>query len=702
MPVDSGTHWAQRLLHPRSVAIVGASARPGSISTQTLANLRDFGYAGRVLPVNAKYTELDGLPCYPSLDAAPGPVDLALILVPAAAVPGAIDDCVRAGVGTAVVFSSGFGELGREGLVVQERLAGAARAGGVRLLGPNCQGLIYRPSSLVATFSEAAQAGLGESSGIAYVGQSGAIGGSFLGLARERGIGLTAWASSGNQADLGVADLAAGFLEEDEVRVVAMYLEAIPPGAQWQQLTARARKLGKDLVVLRSGRSAAGRRAAASHTGAMIGPDTAFELVSADNGVIGVTDIDQLLDTVVELAARKPVRGPAVTVVTSSGGAGGIAADWLEEAGLRTGELAADTRRELERFIPAYGSTSNPVDVTAQLFSQDDGSVFHVCRTILDDPGTDVLIVIMTNVTGARAARVARHLVAAAEGTPKPLGVVWLADGNQIAEATKILRDHHVPLHDSIGRKAHVLARLYRANAVRPSVRPEPAVDATEVFVGSGVVTEAAGAALLDALGVPRPEGVLVTSAEEAAEAAVRLGGRVVLKVQSPDITHKSDVGGVRVGVPAAEAAAAYKDTVDAVRAARPDAMLDGILVQRLVPPGIELLVGVEGAADGYPPVVTIGFGGVTADIYQDVVTGLAPLSEPDVRELLTRLRGAPLLLGYRGRPGADVDAVATAVAALSRFAAGLGDRLAELEINPLIAHPNGVSAADLVLRFTE
>ncbi|QRP50208.1 acetate--CoA ligase family protein [Amycolatopsis sp. FDAARGOS 1241] len=700
MPVDSANHWAQRLLHPRSVAIVGASTRPGSISTQALANLRDFGYAGRVLPVNAKYTELDGLPCYPSLDATPGPVDLALILVPAAAVPGAIDDCVRAGVGTAVVFSSGFGELGAEGLDVQQRLAGAARAGSVRLLGPNCQGLIYRPASLVATFSEAAQAGLGESSGIAYAGQSGAIGGSFLGLARERGIGLTAWASSGNQADLGVADLAAGFLEEDEVRVVAMYLEAIPSGTQWRQLTARARELGKNLVVLRSGRSAAGRRAAASHTGAMIGPDTAFELVSAEHGVIGVTDLDQLLDTVVELAARKPVRGPAVTVVTSSGGAGGIAADWLEEAGLRTGELAADTRRELERFIPAYGSTSNPVDVTAQLFSQDDDSVFDVCRTILGDPGTDVLMVIMTNVTGARAARVARQLVAAAEGAPKPLGVVWLADGNQIAEATKILREHHVPLHDSIGRKAHVLARLYRAGAARPPARTEPVAGTVDGFSGTGVVTESAGAPLLDALGVPRPEGVLVTSPQEAAEAAARLGGRVVLKAQSAGLTHKSEAGGVRVGV--TDAASAYREMVAAVRAARPDVVLDGILVQSLVPPGIELLVGVEGAADGYPPVVTVGFGGVTAEIDQDVVTGLAPLSELDVRVLLTRLRGAPLLRGYRGRPGADVAAVAAAVAALSRYAAGLGDRLAELEINPLIAHPDGVSAADLVLRFTE
>ncbi|WP_326834201.1 acetate--CoA ligase family protein [Amycolatopsis rhabdoformis] len=697
MPVDSGDHWARRLLHPRSVAIVGASARPGSLAAQALANLRDFGYQGRILPVNAKYGELDGLPCYPSLDAAPGPVDLALILVPAAAVPGAIDDCVRAGVGTAVVFSSGFGELGAEGLDVQRRMAEAAQAGGVRLLGPNCQGLIYRPAGLVATFSEAAQAGLGESSGIAYAGQSGAIGGSFLGLARERGIGLTAWASSGNQADLGVADLAAGFLEEDEISVVAMYLEAIPPGAQWRRLTARARELGKDLVVLRSGRSAAGRRAAASHTGAMIGPDTAFELVSAEHGVIGVTDVDQLLDAVVELAARKPVLGPNVTVVTSSGGAGGIAADWLDEAGLRTGELAADTRREIAKFIPAYGSTSNPVDVTAQLFAQDDDSVFHVCRTILDDPGTDVLLMIMTNVTGARAARVARQLVAAAESSAKPLGVVWLADGNQITEAVKILREHHVPLHDSIGRKAHVLARLYRSATASAPVRPEPL---TDVFERTGVVTEAAGAPLLDALGVPRPDGELVTSAEDAAEIASRLGGPVVLKAQSPAITHKSEVDGVRVGV--VDAASAYREMLDAVRAARPDAVLDGILVQRLLPPGIELLVGVEGAADGYPPVVTVGFGGVTAEVYQDVVTALAPLSEADAADLLTRLRGAPLLRGYRGKPGVDVAAVARAVSTLSRYAAGLGERLAELEINPLIAHPHGVGAADLVLRFTD
>jgi acyl-CoA synthetase (NDP forming) len=697
-------------LRPGSVAVIGASARRGFAAT-TLRNLVAFEFPGRIYPVNPKYRELAGLPCYPSLAEVPGQVDLALVLVPAAAAPEVLDDCGAAGVRAAVVYASGYAETGEQGRLLQNRIAATARANGIRLLGPNCMGMFYQPSGLAASFTASLRPGMRPGQGAAYVGQSGAIGGALLGMAQERGFGLTAWFSTGNEADLGVAELTETLIEQDDVQVVGAYLENVPEGAAWTRLTARVQQLGKRLVVLRSGRSEAGRRAAASHTGAMVRPDAAYTLVNRNHGVIEVGDVDELLDTIQALVSGRPPSGPAIAVITSSGGAGSILADHLDGTELTLAELGPATRTALAGLIPDYGSVANPVDVTAQLFTQGDGAFEAACRPLLEDDAVDALSVLLTTVTGELAEQVAAGLVRLSKRTGKHLGVVWMAAEGETREARRTLHHAGIPVTSSV--PAHVA--LVRNLLPRPPVPAAPLggrpggargrlgpalVEGLFAAAGAegGAVSEAAGGLLLDAVGIPRPQAILATSESEAVAAAARLGGPLVLKVQSPQIPHKSDIGGVRIAVAPADAATAYRD----VRAAGdrvPGAHVEGVLVQSMAAVGLELILGVRGARDGYPPVLTVGIGGVTTEIYADVASALAPVTPEQALDLLRSLRGWPLLDGYRGRPPAAIGAVADALVALAEAAVELGERLDELEINPLAVDANGVTALDLLIR---
>lgn len=689
---------ATALLAPRSIAVIGATAKAGFGAT-TLANLRASAFTGLIAPVNPRYDDLDGLRCYPSLDAVPGPVDLALVLVPAAATPAALKSCAANGVGAAVVFASGFAETGDAGRALQDELTTIAGDSGMAVLGPNCQGFLHQPAGVVASFTGALRDGLLPGSGAAYVGQSGAIGGAVLGMAAERGFGFDSWFSTGNEADLSSAEIVEALVEEPGVRVIGTYLENIPHGCRWQRACARAVELGKRIVVLRSGRSAEGRRAAASHTGAMIRSDAAFTLVNRAAGVIEVNGVDELVGMIEALIPGRAPAGPRIGIVTSSGGAGGILADELGAAGLALAELAPATRAALDEVIPAFGSSANPVDVTAQLFVGGDDAFVQACRPILDDPGVDALSIVLTTIIGPRATALAGALTALADATTKPVGVVWLAGTGATWDGRELLRRAGIPVTSSTAEHVALLRhQLVRPAPPSPAVGAPPPLRAETVAElldrGPRVLTEHAGAPLLDDAGVSRPASVLARTEDEAVAAAARFGGPVVLKVQSPGITHKTEAGGVRIGVAVDDVAAAYRDVRAAVG-------VDDVLVQEMADPGVELIVGITGAADGYPPVVTVGMGGVTTEIYADVASALAPLTPAAVRELLRTLRGYPLLGGYRGRAPVAVDAVADAVAALSRAAVQLGGRLAELEINPLVVDGRGAVALDLLVRTT-
>lgn len=676
----SPTDW-ERALNPRSVALVGASAREGNPMARPLTWLRDRGFSGRVLPVNPRYTELGGLPCYPDLSAVPGPVDLVLSLVPAERAVATVEAAGVAGAAAVIVFASGFAEVGPDGAALQADLVAAADRTGVRVLGPNCQGLYVARSRLFATFSAACGRALEGGSGIAYVGQSGAIGGAVLDVAASRGLDLTAWVSTGNQADVDVTEIGRVLVADPEVRVLAIYIEALPAPHDYLRLAAEARDSGTALVVLRNGRSETGRRAALSHTGAMLGEGTAFELVSREFGVVAVDDVEELLAAATLLRSQAGPRGRRVAAVTSSGGAGILAADRCADLGLTVPELAKETQEKLAQLVPAFGAVGNPVDVTAQLFNVEGGAFSEVCALVRADPVIDAVLILLTMVVGDTALALAADLAeAVAKGPPDapPIAVVWMAGEDATADARRVLRDAGIPVFSSVAVATRVLA------AVAPRPAPRAAV------VGPFDPPAGDGWTLLESLGVARPGSALVEGPAQAPAAVDALGGTAVLKAVAPGLEHKTEAGGVRLGVTAATAEAQAADLLAIVPGAT------GVLVQEQVAPGVELLVSVDGGRDGWPPVLSVGWGGTQTEIHRDIATALAPVTPQTARELLTRLRCWPLLAGHRGNPPADIEAAVDAIVRISR--AGVATGLRELEVNPLVVGREGAVAVDVLL----
>lgn len=689
------------LWQPHSVAVVGASPR-SAMSTRLLRCLERFSSDRRILAINPRYTDIEGIPCYPSLSTVGSPVDLVVVLVPADSVFEVLDEAAATGAQTVVVLSSGFAETGPSGARQQDLLVKRAHEHGLRLLGPNCQGLFHRGNGLGATFTGAIELEQQPDSGIAYVGQSGALGGSLLGLAHDRGIGLTAWASTGNQADITSTELMSSLLDDPTVRVVTTYLETLPHGREWAEVTGKARASGKGIVVLRGGRSRAGQAAAASHTGAMVADGTAFDLLSQDNGVVLVDELDELLDVATALAQP---HGPShrVAVVTSSGGAGSLAADHLDGAGLELAELAPATCAAIAELVPAFGTAQNPVDVTAQVIN-DSSSLATVVSRVAADPGVDAVLLILTSIGGQHANRIADSLATARNDSPavqrKPHAVTWLYSAEATYEARRHLRDAGFLVHDTLSRAVSLLRRLDTADSAmhHRSVRSDSARDGAHEL--SLPTTENQAQQFLDELGIPTPQSVLVDSSAAAVHAAEQLDGPVVLKIQSAHITHKSDVGGVEVGLTGSEVVAAFDRIIHAATLHAPEASLDGVLVQQLARPGTELLLGVQAARDGYPPLLTVGFGGLTTELHRDVTTALAPVSEAQAETLLRKLRSWPLLAGYRNHPPVDTTAACAAIARLSQACVAIGDRVDGLEINPLLVHEHtsGVTAVDFVV----
>ena len=565
---QSNSNLLSALFKPRSVAIAGISGKPNSLTARPLEYLQRSGFAGELYPVNPNYEELRGITCYPSLDSIGRPVDLVLSMVPAARVADIVRQAGQVGAKAVVVFASGFAEVGPEGLALQDELAQAAREAGVRLLGPNCQGVINNSLGLIATFTGAAERKLPPPSGVAYVGQSGAVGGSILDLATEMGLGLTAWASTGNQADLTLVEVATALLDDDGIRVVLMYAEGITDGHSFVTLAKKAESLGKRLVILRSGRSSVGRKAAASHTGAMLGDDLPLVLTAQHYGVILVDDVDELLAVGAALASIKPMAGRRIGIVTTSGGAGILAADHFELRGVEVPELASETQQNLQEFVPDFGATSNPVDVTAQILSKPNGTdaFADVCATVANDPSVDAVAVVLTMVTGKLGAMLADALMHAAADIEKPLFVTWLAGREQTVDGRELFRDHSFPVFPSVGDLARTIDHI------------APAVDFTEAEPAAVRVSTlpalfdacANGSKpsdeLLDALGVTRPRSVIVSNADEAGRAAANIGMPVAMKLYSPRLAHKSDVGGVRLGVEPSAAAEVFAELTELAR----------------------------------------------------------------------------------------------------------------------------------------
>ncbi len=688
----------QALLHPKSIAVIGASADFNKINGRTLKALVDKKYAGRIIPVNPKYPTLLDLPCYPDIPSIPGTVDLAVVAVPAKHVPDTLRQLGRKGVKAAVVFSSGFSEVGGEGVKLEADLRQAIKDSGVRILGPNCLGLVNVAENVMATFS---QFSLGPTPDgpAAFVTQSGALGTATAGTARKRGLNFGYFVNTGNEVDLQFVDIMRAIVAEDRIRVGAGYIEGLKNGPGLLEVAEDAMARAKPLVLTKVGRTRAGAKAIASHTGSLAGEDAVFDGVIRQRGIIRARSDEQILDFVDVFSQCALPAGKGIGFITRSGGAGALMADRAEEIGLDVATLSDDTVAALRKVVPAFGSTSNPVDITAQGLVNP-ALMRDSLKILLSDPKVDIAIVWLS-FTDKYAEITVQSFVEAKAQTDKPFIVCWMGIPDI---AAKLMREHGIPYLRSAEPAVDAVAALARyAEARRNWLADAPARAALKLPVpvlpaAGGAVGSLEGQALLQSFGVKTATAKLASSADEAVAAAETLGYPVVLKIESPDILHKTEAQGVALNLQdAAAVRVAYQKLLTNAKAYKADARIAGVLVQAMARGDVELVIGLK-RDPTFGPVVMVGLGGVLIEVFKDVVFRAAPVTEAEALRMLDELKSRVLLDGVRGRPPVDRPALAKMISAVSCFGAAAGPRLAELDLNPVLAGPQGATAVDWLM----
>ncbi|MFE3825694.1 acetate--CoA ligase family protein [Streptomyces sp. NPDC059092] len=694
-PAPTGFEQAFR---PRSVAVIGASDDPSRISGRALHYLRRAGYRGNVYPVNHKRTTVQGLPAYPSLDAVPETPDMALIGLPSRLLKQAVTDCVAKGVGAAVIYAAGFAETGEEGQALQEELAGIARRGNLRLFGPNCLGLLHAASGFVGTFSSAFDEAIPTGGSVAVVSQSGAYGGHLAYLCRRRNVDIGYWVSTGNEAGTDVAECVHWLALQDDVSVILAYAEGVRDAGRLRAALAVAHERRKPVVFMKVGSSDAGAAAAQSHTASLVGSDSVYDALFRQYGVHRARTTQEQVDLAYACSRGVLPAGRRVGVVTVSGGFGVQLCDAAERYGLDVAGLPEEARARLREINP-MGSDDNPCDTTAGWLN-DMSLITDTYRVMYAQGDYDSVIGSFTMLPDSPTYGEAIK-EAIRKGTSDFMDRPTVLCMEARPEVVRSYEEAGFLVYDDSERAVAALDGLARLREGFERPLPAPGGTATpRREVPDGPLSEAAAQRLLASVGVPFPDSRLVTSAAEAAEAAAEAGFPVVMKIVSPDIPHKTEIGGVVLGVTDAEAAAAAFTTLTArAAAARPDARVEGVLVSRTAPPGVEVIVGVR-RDPVFGPVVLFGTGGVRAELFRDVATRVGAVDRDEALRMIAETRGHALLTGFRGAPEADTGAVADLLVTLSAFAVAHADRIETVELNPVIVREagQGVLALDALL----
>jgi acetyltransferase len=685
------------LFAPRSVAVIGASRDPSRVGGSVLANLRSAGFAGRILPVNPAAATVQGLAAWPSIGAVEEPVDLAVIATPADTVLGILRECAARDVGAAVVITAGFRESGPEGRAREAALRAWLADRPLRVLGPNCLGWIRPSIRLNATFA----AGMADPGSLAFISHSGALAVAILDWARDRRLGFSLFASLGNQADLTEADLLEAAAGDDQTRVIVAYLEGVADGRRFLEALRRA-AAAKPVVVLKAGRTAEGARAVSSHTGAIAGSDEAFDAAVKQAGAVRARGVEELFALARALDTQPLPRGRRLVIVTNGGGLGIVATDAARAVGLEVAALPEAAQARLRAVLPATASPVNPVDLVGDA----DAGRYSRALHAWGGEAADAALVVLTAQAATDSASVARAVIGATRELPIPVAAAFVG-GARVAPGSRALEDAGVPCYGfpepAVGALAGMAVLAERRRAAGAPVRP--AVDAGQAAARVAALARAGAmpgmrelAPLLSGYGIRCVAGEAADTPEEAAAAAARLAAPVALKVRSPDISHKTDVGGVLLGVEPAAVLEEARALLDRVRRARPDARLEGVLVQPMAPRGLELLLGMVRDPQ-FGPLVVVGMGGIYVELLRDTAARLAPFSAAEARAMLGELRMAPALAGVRGQAPVDQAALADTMCRFAWLAAEHPE-LAELELNPLMAAPDGAVAVDARARI--
>lgn len=687
--------------NPKGVAVIGASPTPGKLGHAVLQNVITYGYAGPVYPINPKATEILGLPAYPSVRDIPGPVELAVVLVPAAGVPGVIEECGQKGIKGAVVISAGFREVGREGKQLELQMVEIAKRYGMRIVGPNVLGIIDTVIGLNASFA----AGMPNKGHIAFMSQSGALCTSILDIARGQGIGFSRFYSIGNKADLNEIDFLRTWAEDPETSVIASYLEGITNGTEFMKV-ARKVSHSKPIVSIKSGTTSAGSRAASSHTGTLAGSEKAYDAAYKQVGIVRAGSVQELFDFS-QAFARQPIpQNDDVMVVTNAGGPGIMASDAIERAGLRLASLTPENQQALRAALPAAASVINPIDVLGD--APADRYALAI-EAALRDPNCGIVLVVLTPQTATQIPETARLLGQLSQKYKKPTFAAFMGD-LAIRPALEIFTEYSVPNYQVPERAVAAIAAMCQRRrwlkTPEPDLTPLPVesdkarqvLDAIRAD-GRATAGDVEAKDILAAYGVKLPKSTLARTAEEAVSAADSMGYPVVLKIASPDILHKTDIGAVKLNL---ASPGDVRDAFDLIvyRATRhmPDATIWGCQVQQMVKGGREVIIGVNRDPQ-FGPLVMFGLGGVYVEALKDVTFRVAPIDRREAREMLSEIRAYKLLTGVRGEKPSDLDAVADTIVRVSQLVTDFPE-IVELDINPLLVFPAGQGVLGLDMRL--
>jgi acetyltransferase len=686
---------------PDSVAIIGASRDPEKLGYAVLANLIEGGFAGDLYPVNPKADELLGLPAYPSVLQIPGPLELAIVVIPYRFVPAVLDECGRKGVQAAVVISAGFREAGREGLERELELIEIAHKYRMRLIGPNCLGVIDTGTPLNASFA----AGMPPGGPIDFMSQSGALGTAVLDIAMAGTIGFSKFVSLGNKADVSEIDLLEAWGDDPDSRVILVYVEGVTDGQRFIEV-ARAVTRKKPVVAIKSGVTESGSRAVSSHTGTLAGSEAAYKAAFRQAGVIRAPSMESMFDYALAFAYQPLLAGDRIGIVTNAGGPGILATDALERAGLRIPRLSGDVAQELSEYLPGAASVANPVDVLGDALAD---RYERAVEQIIGDPNVDGVMVILTPQAMTEIDQTARAIGTAAQGSGKPVFACFMGE-DRVGSGIEILRGYGVPNYAFPERAASAFAAMrdYRREQEREIYLPPPCVECIphvkELFdrvraEGRVSIGDLEAWTVLEAYGFRVPKSRLARTPEEAIAIAEEIGYPVVLKIASPDILHKTDVGGVRVGLATADQ---VRDAFDLMvyRAGRyvPGATIWGCQVQEMAPKGREVLLGMSRDPQ-FGPLVAFGLGGIYVEALKDVSFRVAPFSHEEADAMIREIRSYPLLEGVRGEAPADQEAMVDALMRISRLVTDFPE-IVELDVNPLMVFDEGRGAMAIDMRL--
>jgi acetate---CoA ligase (ADP-forming) len=718
-------HQLANLFAPETIAVIGASRNPEKIGNSIVKNILDSGYKGKVFPINPREKEILGLKCFVSVEDIPlkengRAAEVAVIAIPAGRVLEAVKDCARSGIKLVIVVSAGFKEIGHEGMELEKELTAFCRNHGIRLIGPNCVGLMHTHSPLNASFAR----GFPQKGNIAFISQSGAMLVSILDWSQMVGLGFSHFVSLGNKADLNEIDFLEYAAWDPTTRVILCYLEDIVNGQKFLEVASRI-SVRKPIIILKAGASPEGARAVTSHTGALAGSDNAYNAAFKQSAVFRADSMEELFDMAVAFAQQPLPKGDRIAIVTNSGGPGILTTDQIGKKGLHMARFTAETTKQLREFLPQEASIYNPVDVLGDAGA--DRYIFAMERVLLD-PQVDSVITLLCPTAMTESIEVARAIVDVRQRLPKKPFLAVFMGGKEIQAAEKLLSEAEIPCYTFPERAVAAMAGLVRyshnATILRQKIQKQGKIrertdqekklpqEKNNTSTVKAIFYDALrerrivllgheGARILNSFGISAAPTLLAREPQDAAEKAIEMGFPVVLKIASPKIMHKSDIGGVVANLNSPdEVQKSFREIIERARRFLPDAPLYGIEVQKMMPPGIEIIIGSSFDLQ-FGPLLVFGLGGIYVNLFEDVSLRLAQnLDEDDIEEMIRETKAYHLLKGFRGSKTLDFETLKSAIFNLADLVMQFPE-IKEMDINPLLIYEEGLSAVDVKITLS-